>query len=280
MNVLDTFSGAGGGILASQLLGHNVVCAIENNEFARDVLVSNQNAGVFSPFPIWDDVSTFDGREWSGVVDIVQGGFPCQDVSAASTTGAGIDGAKSSLFWEQWRIFEETQAEFIFIENAPTLRSRGLEKILEAFAHVGLDAEWTNLSAAEAGAPHKRDRLWILGHRPNAHRKPIRHESERNAEGRLEIQGERKTITQRNGLEKPMADSDSSGLEEQRRRSSEPQEHAAAQRGGWWTAEPALGRVVDGLANRTHQLRCLGNGQVPAVAAMAFKLLKKRLEEQ
>jgi len=83
MNELHLFAGAGGGILAGQLLGHRCVCAVEWEPYAQAVLVARQNDGTFPPFPIWDDVQTFDGKPWAGIVDIVAGGFPCQDISSA-----------------------------------------------------------------------------------------------------------------------------------------------------------------------------------------------------
>ena len=83
MNELALFAGAGGGILGGQLLGWRTVCAVENDEYARGVLLARQNDGRFDPFPIWDDVRTFDGRPWRGSADVVSGGFPCQDISSA-----------------------------------------------------------------------------------------------------------------------------------------------------------------------------------------------------
>ena len=96
MNELHLFAGAGGGILAGQLLGHRTVCAVEFEPYAQAVLVARQNDGSLPPFPIWDDVRTFDGKPWRGIVDLVAGGFPCQDISAAGK-GAGISGERSGL---------------------------------------------------------------------------------------------------------------------------------------------------------------------------------------
>ena len=80
---LALFAGAGGGILGGKLLNFRTVCAVEINEYARRVLMQRQDDGCLEPFPIWDDVTTFDGKPWRGVVDIITGGFPCQDVSRA-----------------------------------------------------------------------------------------------------------------------------------------------------------------------------------------------------
>src|ERR1043166_7098544 len=97
---LALFAGAGGGLLGSRLCGWRTVCAVEIDDYCRRVLLQRQRDGMLDKFPIWDDVRTFDGRPWRGCVDIVTGGFPCQDISSAGK-GAGIDGEKSGL----WREF-------------------------------------------------------------------------------------------------------------------------------------------------------------------------------
>ena len=93
MNELALFAGAGGGILGGKLLGWKCVCAVEIDDYARSVLIARQNDGSIAPFPIWDDIRTFDGGAWRGVADVVSGGFPCNDISSAGK-GAGIDGDK------------------------------------------------------------------------------------------------------------------------------------------------------------------------------------------
>jgi len=88
MNELALFAGAGGGILGGHLLGWRTVCAVEWEAYPASVLVARQNDKILPPFPIWDDVQTFDGKPWRGIVDVVSGGFPCQDISAA---GGGLE---------------------------------------------------------------------------------------------------------------------------------------------------------------------------------------------
>ena len=87
MNELALFAGAGGGILGGKLLGWRTVCAVEWEQYPACVLAARQNDGLLPPFPIWDDVQTFDGKPWRGIVDVVSGGFPCQDISAAGRGG-------------------------------------------------------------------------------------------------------------------------------------------------------------------------------------------------
>lgn len=151
----------GGGILGGQLLGHRCVCAVEWEPYAQAVLVARQNDGTLPPFPIWDDVQTFDGRPWRGLVDVVAGGFPCQDISVAGK-GAGLDGARSGMWHHMARIIGEVRPRYAFIENSPALIGRGLDRVLCDLAALGYDARWTVMGAADVGAPHKRERIWIL----------------------------------------------------------------------------------------------------------------------
>ena len=167
MNELALFAGAGGGILGGILLGWRTVCAVEIDPYARAVLAARQNDGCLPPFPIWDDVRTFDGNPWRGIVDVVSGGFPCQDISAAGK-GAGIDGERSGLWGEMARIICEARPRFAFVENSPMLTSRGLGRVLSDLAALGYDARWGVLGADDAiwhsGNPcayHPRQRIWI-----------------------------------------------------------------------------------------------------------------------
>jgi DNA (cytosine-5)-methyltransferase 1 len=160
MNELALFAGAGGGILGGKLLGWRTVCAVEWEPYPASVLCARQNDGLLPPFPVWDDVQTFDGKPWRGIVDVVSGGFPCQDISAAGK-GAGIDGERSGMWGEMARIIHEVRPRFVFVENSPMLTSRGLGRVLGDLASMGFDAKWGVLGAADVGANHKRDRIWI-----------------------------------------------------------------------------------------------------------------------
>jgi len=171
---LALFAGAGGGILGGALLGWKTVCAVEINAYCARRLMQRQNEGYLSPFPIWNDVCTFDGRPWRGFVDVVSGGFPCQNISAAGD-GTGIDGEKSGLWKEFARIIREVRPRYAFVENSPMLTSRGLGRVLGDLAEMGFDARWGMLGADDCGAPHIRKRIWIVAANTNSH--PIRNES-------------------------------------------------------------------------------------------------------
>lgn len=262
MNELALFAGAGGGILGGKLLGWRTVCAVEIDPYARAVLASRQNDKTIEPFPIWDDVVTFDGRPWRGLVDVVSGGFPCQDISVAGT-GKGIGGERSGLWKEMFRIICEVRPRYVFVENSPALTSRGLGTVLGDLASVGFDAKWGVLGAHHVGAPHNRNRIWIVA---NAN-------SERRGQEQVSIKRSQDPSESRNdGTQEPLANTECQGLEGhfKQARKSEVTEFGHV---GWWETEPDVGRVVDGLANRVDRLKCLGNGQVPAVAAAVFKIL-------
>ncbi len=161
MNELALFAGAGGGILAGKALGWRCVCAVEVKPYPAGVLVARQNDGSLEPFPIWDDVRTFDGRPWRGRVDVVSGGFPCTDISSAGKK-TGIEGAASGLWVEMARIVREVEPRFVFVENAAALVVRGLDRVLSDLADMGFDARWGVLGSDDIGADHGRQRTWIV----------------------------------------------------------------------------------------------------------------------
>jgi DNA (cytosine-5)-methyltransferase 1 len=307
VNELALFAGAGGGILAARELGWRTVCAVELDRYARAVLMARQDDGSLEPFPVWDDVSTFDGRPWAGLVDVVSGGFPCQDISVAGS-GAGIDGARSGLWREMARIIGEVRPRFCLVENSPALVTRGLGTVLGDLAALGYNAEWGVLGASDVGAPHRRQRIWILAH---ADLDTLRHTQQRAPTGRVDVSNGGRPESRHDGAavdvadaagngrqsRRPesggregrpaalvgggavdVADADSAGREQQRRPVADGAQHATAQRGSWWAAEPDVGRVAHGVASRVDRLRCLGNGQVPACAAEAWRQLIARVQ--
>lgn len=161
MRELALFAGAGGGILGGHLLGWRTVCAVERDAYAAQVLAQRQNDGALPAFPIWSDVCSFDGRPWRGLIDVVSGGFPCQDISAAGN-GDGIDGARSGLWREMARIVGEVRPAYVYVENSPLLVGRGLALVLGDLAEMGYDAKWCIVSASDLDAPHQRERIWIV----------------------------------------------------------------------------------------------------------------------
>jgi DNA (cytosine-5)-methyltransferase 1 len=212
MNELALFAGAGGGILGGKLLGWRTVCAVEIEPYPASVLVARQNDGILPPFPIWDDVCTFDGKPWQGIVDVISGGFPCQDISSAGR-GAGITGARSGLWKEFARIIGEVRPRFVLVENSPVLTSRGLGVVLGDLASMGYDAQWGVLGAVDAGAPHKRERIWIMAFSQNYG--IVRRERGKidDAIDGIKRYGAGKASSNHARVEKTLADTSSAGLQ-------------------------------------------------------------------
>jgi DNA (cytosine-5)-methyltransferase 1 len=157
MNELALFAGAGGGLLASKLLGWNTVCAVEIGEYPREVLLQRQRDGHLEKFPIWDDIKTFNGGAWKGKVDIVTGGFPCQYFSTAT------HGKQTSqdLWAEMARVVSDVSPRFVFCENV----SKGaiIKAGIDLFSR-GYSSKYAKISAADLGADHVRARYWLLAH--------------------------------------------------------------------------------------------------------------------
>lgn len=158
MNELALFAGAGGGLLASHILGHNIVCAVERDEYCQHVLVQRQNDRILPSFPIWDDICTFDGRPWKGTVDLVSGGFPCQAFSKAAR---GRNLAEKDLWGEMFRVVGEVNPTFVFAENVSKKPIIGAKEDLES---IGYRCEYIKLSAKDLGADHERSRFWLLAY--------------------------------------------------------------------------------------------------------------------
>ena len=235
MNELALFAGAGGGILGGLLHGWRTVAAVEIEDYPRRVLLQRQADGILPRFPIWDDVCTFDGKPWRGRVDVITGGFPCQDISTAGGPNRqGLDGDRSGLWAEMRRIVSEIMPPYIFVENSPALTFRGLGTVLGDMAALGYDARWGVFSAADTGARHKRSRIWIVGGNWDANK----------------------------------------DAEMQKRCFHGPSEKSIRVMSEGISSEPDMGRKADGLDNWMDRLAALGNGQVPAVAALAWTVLR------
>jgi DNA (cytosine-5)-methyltransferase 1 len=222
MNELALFAGAGGGILGSKLLGWRTICAVEINAFCARRLMQRQNEGHLSPFPIWDDVCTFDGRPWRGIAEVISGGFPCQ---AYSTAAAGRNNA-DDLWPEMRRIVADVAPRYVYAEN---VHKEAIDGAADDLEQMGYQTRAIALGAADLGADHVRDRYWLLAY----------------ADDESELCG---------GLNAEMAVS---------------QEF----RHGVWSAYPNESGMDDGMASRVDRYKAIGNGQVPIVAATAWRIL-------
>jgi len=222
MNELALFAGAGGGILGGHLLGWRTVCAVEWEPYAASVLLARQNDGILPPFPIWDDVQTFDGKPWAGRIDVVSGGFPCQ---AYSTAAAGKNTA-DDLWPEMRRIVADVAPRYVFAENVSRIAIDQAERDCES---MGYKTKKISLSAKDLGADHIRERFWLLAYSDN--------------DGEL--------LRSVNAKTRWMQNLDNS----------------------LWEDYPEPLRMADGVAARVDRLKAIGNGQVPLVAATAWRFL-------
>lgn len=222
MNELALFAGAGGGLLASHILGWTPVCAVELNEYARSVLGARQNERWLRPFPIWDDVRTFDGTVWRGHIDVVSGGFPCQAYSTATRGRSTAD----DLWPEMRRIVAEAAPRYVFAENPSKL---AIDHAADDLEKMGYKTRCISLSAADLGADHVRRRFWLRAYADD--------------QGEL-CRGD---------------DAEMGELPELRE--------------SIWATHPNLPRIPDGMANRVDRFEATGNGQIPVVAATAWRIL-------
>jgi len=306
---LALFAGAGGGLLATKwLLGFKTICYVENGEYPVEVLKARIGDGLLDDAPIWDDIRTFDGRPWRGCVDIVTAGFPCQPFSGAGKRLGEQD--ERNLWPDTARIIRQVRPRYVFLENVPTLRCpiRHGEQVVRSYfgrvlgdlAESGYDARWDCLSASAVGAPHRRDRVWVIAY-SNADEGGLKVVEKFNSSS---IENSTKRDTRReyvDGLCDNVADTDSGrgqraqdqvcpgrGVTElcgqnvghadctgssQWKAENVTPNLESVERSGWWQIEPDMGRVVDGLAHRVDRLAAIGEGQVPAVVAVVWRLL-------
>jgi DNA (cytosine-5)-methyltransferase 1 len=158
VNVLDLFSGIGGFSLGLERAGMRTVAFCEIEPFCQRVLKKH-----WPEVPVFGDVRALTADQ-VGQVEVICGGFPCQDISLAGS-GAGIEGRRSGLWTEYARLIGELQPRYVVVENVAILLGRGMGRVLGDLASLGFHAEWHCIPASYVGAPHSRDRLWIIADR-------------------------------------------------------------------------------------------------------------------
>ncbi len=275
---LDLFAGAGGSLWAGLLLGWQCVAAVEIDPYCCKVLQARQDDGIFEPFDIHDDIRSFDGEQCRGQIDVITAGFPCQPFSAAGKR-LGADDPRN-LWPDTARVIRQVRPRWLLLENSPRLTSSGyFGCVLGDLAEAGYDAAWCVLGARHVGAPHHRDRLWIVARLADANGLTSRRLPERAPTQESRPISGSQDVADTNGL--------TGRLSARQRR---PRLSDVARRGRgrgrvtWWDADPADGaaesrvaRVVHGVADRRQRERALGNGWVPAVAVLAWHTLAPRL---
>jgi len=280
VNVLDLFSGIGGFSLGLERAGMRTVAFCEIDPYCRRVLAKH-----WPDVPIYDDVRTLtasslvanpdyqrqlqsqgcerDQWGWAGDcgIDLICGGFPCQDISTAGK-GAGITGARSGLWSEYARIVGEVRPRYVLVENVAALLGRGIERVLGDLAALGYDAEWHCIPASAVGAPHRRDRVWIIANRDDGRQSQ---QSQCNGQS---------LARQQASFGNDAIGCDVADAESRRCRQRDPPEWQFPERlfepssfghsSQWWTV-PDVGRVAHGVPARVDRLRALGNAVVPQI---------------
>jgi DNA (cytosine-5)-methyltransferase 1 len=244
------------------------------------------------------------GLRLAGVPDalnIITGGFPCQDISNAGQR-AGITGARSGLWFRYAALIRQLRPRYVLVENVAALTSRGLDRVLGDLAASGYDAEWDCIPASAVGAPHQRDRLWLVAYpmreRVHIEPQPIAGSCnplhpdrdgvlQRLADAHGERCQEQHATTVADGPRQPDWRGDAREVRHtpgkgSSNRADKPMEGSAAppelKRSDWWAAEPAVGRVAHGIPRRVDRLRGLGNAVVPHVVAVIGAAIRRHAE--
>jgi len=272
------FAGIGGIDLGFERAGLQCKWQVEIDAYAQKVLAKH-----------WPNVRRHDDvRTWpqpdTERVDIIAGGFPCQDISYAGK-GAGLAGERSGLFYEVMRIVSEMGPRIIVLENVAALLTRGLDEVLGSLASLGYDAEWHCIPAAYVGAPHIRDRVFVIAVHPNPEKSNARQSYERNAEQSREdsLQERQRLRDQSSGLGSIVADTEIKGLEGREARRDCQSRFSRLGEGSrpisdHWIVEPDIRRVAHGIPARVDRLRGLGNAVVPQVAEVVGRLVVNHYE--
>ena len=226
LRVLDLFSGIGGFSLGLERTGGFTTAAFCDIDKPAQKVLSKHWPDV----PIFDDVSSLTAKDIDGPIDLICGGFPCQDISLAGK-GAGLAGERSGLWFEYLRLVKELKPSWVLAENVSALRSRGLDEVLRSLNEIGYDAEWHCIPACYVGAWHKRDRVWILAY-------PHREQSQ----GRTQ-----EPVLRQSDL------------------SLQPSRGFAKWTGRSDLPESRFLRSLDGVSSGAHRLKQLGNAVIPQI---------------
>ncbi len=292
LKVLDLFSGIGGFSLGLERTGgFQTVAFCEIEPYCRAVLRKH-----WPDVPIFEDVTNL-GMANVGPVDVICGGFPCQDISVAGKQ-AGIDGERSGLWSEFARLIGEIRPRFAIVENVSALLHNGLGRVLGDLAAVGFDAEWHCIPASAVGAPHRRDRIWIVAHSQRERGRPKQVGQRRGCDtAKLGHDGAQEYVAHTQS-ERPngsrggeaISNANVKGLSDGRQTRIPPcpsQEVwamalAESQRRchSWWAVEPDVGRVADGAPSRVDRLKALGNAVVPQVVEIIGYAILEQIHDR
>ena len=266
MQTMHLFAGIGGGMLADLILGHEPIIAVEWDRYACDVLRERAKDGWFPGLHVWEgDVRLFDPSEYTGRVDCIHAGFPCQDISVAGKQAGVSEGTRSGLYREVLRIAGVVRPRYLFLENVAAILSNGLGTVLADLAPMGYDCRWCCIRASDVGAPHHRDRWFLLADTSGGRFSQPREREDEFSRGAVVIcTGKDFSDANLKRLQGNWKKPNGSHRKQVRRMPSSSD---------WWDVEPGLVRVANGVSDRVGQLKGYGNAQVPLQAAAAWRLL-------
>lgn len=308
MNYLDLFSGIGGFALGARWAG------MEFERHYNSDIDDYANRVYAKHFPgaiQLGDITKIKAEDLPDGEWIITGGFPCQDISIAGK-GAGLDGQRSGLWFEYWRLIRDIRPQFAIMENVGALTFRGLDRVLGSLAEIGYNAEWQDIRAEDVGAPHKRERIWIVAYSElygcsgckvsGGIKETIREEQTRKnraqhiegtsilSEAQRNVADTNKTGPQKKGAEQQaegiagsseqISNASSEGLERQKSERRSGGEQGLFAECSQWSTEPCVGRVANGIPSRVDRLKCLGNSIVPQIAEVLFSRIKYLLESE
>lgn len=270
ISYIDLFHGIGGFALGAYWAGMKF-----DNHFCSDIEKYCQKLYKmrFPESKQLGDITKIDtkellkyGNDW-----IITGGFPCQDISIAGK-GVGINGKRSGLWFEYWRIIRDLRPRVAIMENVPALTFRGLDRVLGSLSEIGYNGEWQTISAAEMGAWHQRKRIWIVAYsNSNSESRQSVYARKRQRELVSNIGNARSTVGE-------ISDPVRTGLQKSRKKQNgedRKQSRGMSSASDWWSTESAVGRVAHGVPRRVDRLKGLGNSIVPQIAELLFNTIKE-----
>ena len=293
LTVGSLFSGIGGIELGLERTGFfETRWFVENNLYAQAILRKH-----WKGIPIYSDITAID---WSTCerVDVLTGGFPCQDISIAGKKKGIKEGTRSGLWFEFFKAIRILRPRYVVIENVSEITNNGLSTVLANLAQIGYDAEWYDLRASDFGAWHKRERIFIIAY-PNRNGLNFNREDggeiyqdkERNIQtmaseglqsssqsfedGKLEnVSNSECKYVSRHGEGRKIDCTERQAYDNNGKDSSRDESFRMEQ--GWWATEPNVGRVAHGIPFRVDRIRCLGNAVVPQVAEFIGEIIKEK----
>ena len=282
MKVLDLFAGIGGFTLGLERAGFETVAFCEIDSYAQKVLAKN-----WPEVSIYDDVRTITAERLAsdGIrVDVITGGFPCQDISVSGNQAGIQDGTRSGLWTECARLIGELQPRYAIFENVTNLlngeRGAWFKRVLWDISALGYDAEWHCIPASELGAHHHRDRIWIIAYPSGVgHGQCIAETNQSNGASEGGVKGssflaDTQCQPRRHNGELEASTRQWPHSPIKSRPICQKLTYTAGQ--AFWRTEPDVGRVADGIPSRSHRLKCLGNAVVPPIPELIGRAIMKK----